>query len=218
MDLGDTGVASNATPQTRLLLVRHAHTEMAGRFCGQIDPPLSAEGRLQLAGVNERLQPYRLTQVFTSDLLRARQTAESVVDACAAPLVAVPELREISFGRWEGLTWAEITARDAEYAERWAREYPRLPAPEGEEFQIFRERITQALRHIADQSAGDCVAVVTHAGVIRTVLLELLSLPAQSLGSIACGYGSCTEILYREGMWSLSVTQSQSMPRPSKTG
>jgi broad specificity phosphatase PhoE len=206
MDVSGTAMGVSAT---RVLLVRHVHTEMAGRFCGQIDPPISAEGRNQLTDLERRLLPYQLTQVFSSDLLRARQTAEAISAWTGVSVQTVPELREISFGRWEGLSWPEIEARDPEYAERWAREYPRLAAPEGEDFAAFSARVQGALRRVADKSLGGCAAVVTHGGVIRTLLLELLRLPAESLGAIECNYGSCREVLYSEGRWTLPTHRAK---------
>lgn len=213
MDVSAADHRAAAAPSVRLLLLRHAHTAMAGRFCGQIDPPLSATGHLQLASIRQSLDAFRLRRVFTSDLLRARQTATAITSRAGVPLETVPELREIGFGRWEGLDWPAIEARDPDYAERWMREFPRLPAPGGEDFQAFTQRITHALRQIAEQAAAppetgpaiagtsSACAVVTHAGVIRTLLCELLALPAASLGSIACDYGSVHEILYSDGRW-----------------
>jgi broad specificity phosphatase PhoE len=222
-------VSAPPAPAVRLLLIRHAHTDMAGRFCGQIDPPLSIEGQAQLAGINQRLDdirakaPCRLAQIFSSDLLRTRQTAEAIAASTGTSVQLMPALREISFGRWDGLNWQEIEARDPAYADRWAREFPNLPAPDGENFTAFRERITRAVRQIAEQISpladtrvavgaprppvfgerGPTCVVVTHAGVIRTLLYTLLALPAESLVSIPCAYGSVHEILYSNGRWSL---------------
>ena len=135
-----------------LILVRHAHTAMAGRFCGQIDPPLSPEGLTQLPELNERLRSYSLTHIFSSDLQRARQTAESIACRHKLPVHLLASLREIAFGSWEGLNWEQVMAQDRDYAQRWLDLYPSIPPPGGEEFEHFRERIQNAMNEIATQA------------------------------------------------------------------
>ena len=60
-----------------------------------------------------------------------------------------PALREINFGQWEGLTWEEIEGRDEAYARRWIAEYPRLPAPDGEDFRDFERRVLDEVRFLS---------------------------------------------------------------------
>lgn len=181
----------------KLLLVRHAHTAMAGRFCGHSDPAISEEGQLQLARLSRSLKPYRVTQVYSSDLLRTRQTAEAIAGV-ALPVQIMPDLREINFGRWEGLSWDEIVQRDREYAGRWVNAYPRLGAPEGEDFAMFSARVARAFRQIADRWQDGWTVIVTHGGFIRALILELLGQPPESLGSIACDLASFRELHCRK--------------------
>jgi broad specificity phosphatase PhoE len=84
-------------------------------------------------------------------------------------------LREINFGQWEGITWNEIERRDEVYARRWIAEYPRLPAPNGERLIDFERRVLDEVKFLSLQAeaAGCRIAVVTHAGVLRTVLCAL---------------------------------------------
>ena len=184
-------------PTAQLLLVRHVHTEMAGRFCGHSDPAISTEGQRQLASLCQSLQQYRVKQVFSSDLRRARQTAEAIAGA-ALPVQLVPDLREIDFGRWDGLSWAEIVQRDRDFAGRWVNAYPRLGAPEGEDFATFSARVMRAFHLIADQWQGGWTVIVTHGGFIRALLLELLGQPPESLGSIPCDLASFRELHCRK--------------------
>ncbi len=184
-------------PTAKLLLVRHVHTEMAGRFCGHTDPAISAEGQQQLARLCRSLREYRITQVFSSDLLRARQTAEAIAGP-SLPVQLLPDLREISFGRWEGLNWAEIVERDREYADRWVNSYPRPGAPEGEDFATFSARVMRAFHQVADQYTDGWTVIVTHGGFIRTLILQLLNQPPESLGSIPCDLGSFRELHCRK--------------------
>lgn len=189
------------TADCTILLIRHAHNGMAGRFCGESDPPLSELGLAQAANLASELASHPLTHIFSSDLLRARQTAEIIASRSALPVGLLPALREIRFGQWEGLSWDEVSARDADYAARWMDAYPLLPAPGGEDFAAFRERVRGALAEVVRLASGGQAAVVTHGGVIRTVLLDVLGLPPAALASLSCEYASCTELQLRDGRW-----------------
>ncbi len=177
-----------------LILVRHAHTDLAGRFCGQIDPPLSAQGLAQLPDLNQRLSTHSLTHIFSSDLQRTLQTAEPIAQRTKLPIQRQSSLREFAFGTWEGLDWDQVMARDSDYAQRWLDLYPSIPAPGGEHFSDFRKRIQDAMNAIAAQVQDGCAAVVTHAGVIRTFLGDLAGLRHAPSDFSEFGYTSCWEV------------------------
>jgi alpha-ribazole phosphatase/probable phosphoglycerate mutase len=190
-----------------VILVRHAHTGMAGRFCGQSDPPLDEIGREQLGDLMNKLEKYPITRIFSSDLLRARQTAEPIARMLDLDVQVLPSLREIGFGRWEGLAWAAIAAQDAEYAQRWVDSLPLLPAPGGEEFEDFRRRIRDAMEVIADQTGDGCAAVISHGGVIRTFLRDVMRMSASEYRNLNCDYVSCWELRRDGASWSGSVPE-----------
>ena len=100
----------------RLLLIRHAATAWTaqGRFQGQTDIPLSPHGRHQATALAQRLMAETLHMLYASDLLRAWETARAIAVPHALHVHAEPRLREMAFGRWEGLTYAEIEQQDAE--------------------------------------------------------------------------------------------------------
>ena len=108
--------------------------------------------------------------VYSSDLRRARSTAQAIAAARSIPLSLRPALREIDFGQWEGLSWTQIVQRYPEYSREWAAGYPHHPAPEGEEFHDFESRILEEVNHLLDRGP---IAVVTHAGALRVVLQHL---------------------------------------------
>lgn len=183
--------------------MRHAHTGLAGRFCGRLDPPLSEQGRRQLSELVKELAKYPLTHIFSSDLLRSRQTASFIAAELGPAVEILPSLREVSFGDWEGLNWEAVSKRDAAYAERWMEQYPRFPAPGGEEFDGFRERVRGAMAEVALSVSGGCAAVVTHGGVMRTFMLDVLNLPVSALASLEYEYASCTALYQEAGRWCL---------------
>jgi alpha-ribazole phosphatase len=155
-----------------VLFVRHAETDMAGRFCGHSDPDLNDNGRTQLTELAQLLSGERIDEVYSSDLRRAMSTAQAIAQARKIPLSPRPALREIDFGRWEGLSWEQIEQSDPGYARKWMADYPHLPAPAGESFGDFEERILQEVNQLLDSSRGS-MAVVTHAGALRVVMRHL---------------------------------------------
>jgi broad specificity phosphatase PhoE len=159
-----------------LLFIRHAETEMAGRFCGHSDPPVNERGELQIDELLRALEDESIDAVYTSDLKRALTTAEAIAERFRLSPVVVPGLREIHFGDWEGLSWQEIETHDALYAGKWSESYPQLPAPGGESFQAFQSRVMAEVGHLLTVLDQRCFAVVTHAGVMRIVLRELCGL------------------------------------------
>jgi alpha-ribazole phosphatase len=160
---------------SELLLIRHAETDMAGIFCGHSDPELNTRGCVQLAGLISRLRMDQIGVVYTSDLRRAYTTGTAIAEAFGADCHVRRALREINFGQWEGIAWSEIERRDSAYARRWVEEYPNLPAPDGESFHDFEQRVLDEVRILSlkAEAAGCTIAVVTHAGVLRAVLCAL---------------------------------------------
>lgn len=194
----------NPAARSTLLLVRHAHTDMAGRFCGLSDPPLTAQGLAQLPELHAKLNAYPVTHICSSGLQRARQTAEFLAEQRQLKVTHYDVLNEIFFGSWEGLNWDEVMARDAKYAQRWVDNYPSVPAPGGEYFEDFFERVQYAMTAIAGWAEGGCAVVVTHAGVIRTFLASLERQNGGLADIAACDYAGFRAVSYESGEWRLN--------------
>jgi broad specificity phosphatase PhoE len=175
---------------TNLVLVRHAETDMAGRFCGHSDPELNERGLNRLAGMVNALSEQAICRVYTSDLRRARQTAEALAKHFGAELHLRPRLREIHFGLWEGLSWSEIEGRDPVLARSWAEEYPNSTAPGGESFVHFVSRAQREITFLREEATKLPIAVVTHAGFIRVVLTSLCSMSEREARDRTKEYGS----------------------------
>jgi broad specificity phosphatase PhoE len=142
---------------TTLLLVRHGETDWNadGRLQGHTDRPLSDFGRRQAQQLAAQLaEDEELEAIYSSDLARARETAEIVGERLGLPVALDPDLREKDWGNWEGLTAVE---RDrVEFV--------------GESTEAHQERILRALRRISERHRGDGrVLVVTHGGSMRRV-------------------------------------------------
>lgn len=158
----------------KVVLIRHAETDLAGTFCGHLDPPLNKRGDQQISHLLRSLTDVPIDAIYSSDLQRAAQTADAIAHHRNLFYTSTASLREIAFGAWEGLTWSQIESCDALYAQRWLDRFPDLPAPHGEAFSAFEERILRAWDSIASQEAGRArtIAVVTHAGVLRVLLTK----------------------------------------------
>jgi alpha-ribazole phosphatase len=184
-----------------IFFIRHAETDMAGTFCGHSDPELNSRGHAQLAELINRMAGENIGMVYSSDLRRAHATGEALADAFGVDCYLRPALREINFGRWDGLGWKEIERHDETYAHRWLAEYPRLPAPDGEPFGDFERRILDEVGFLAieAEAKGHNFAVVTHAGVLRTVLCRLCGRSEDNAWEMTRSYcsivrSSCLEI------------------------
>jgi broad specificity phosphatase PhoE len=176
-----------------LLFIRHAETDLAGRFCGHSDPPVNERGLRQIEELLRTLKNERIDAVYTSDLTRSKVTAGAIGKAFGPSPIVVPELREINFGEWETLSWQEIELRDSGYARRWSDAFPDLAAPGGEFFDAFQSRVLNKVNQLLEGSQG-CAAVVTHAGVMRVVLRSLCGLDEQEAWDRTkkyCGFFRC---------------------------
>ncbi len=155
-------------PVTRIILIRHGETDWntQTRIQGHIDIALNRRGRWQAQRLGAALADQGLAAVYSSDLQRARETAQAVADASGLSVQVSPTLRERAFGSFEGHTFAEIEAQWPEQAMRWRRRDPSFGPPGGETLQAFFERSLQAVHDLAAAHHGQAVAMVAHGGVL----------------------------------------------------
>jgi len=153
---------------TRILLARHGETDWnrVGRWQGHADPPLNDAGRGQAAELAERLAGNGIAAIYSSDLVRASQTAHVVADRLGLAVVEEAGLREIDVGSWSGLTRAEVEQRFPEGYARWLRGDI---GHDGETREELSERVVGAVERIAAAHPGDTILAVTHGGAIRAL-------------------------------------------------
>jgi probable phosphoglycerate mutase len=169
-----------------LVVVRHGRTawNATGRFQGQTDVALDDTGREQARGVAALLRGERFSRAIASDLGRARETAEIVLDSEPPALEFDARWREMRFGSWEGLVWDEIVARQPELATTSSTTPRFYTPPGGESFDALCERIADAVADIDTHAHdGDRIFVATHAGPLHALLrVALGSSEADALG------------------------------------
>lgn len=156
---------------TAVWLIRHAESEWnaLGRWQGQADPALSERGRVQAEGLARQLVTARFDVLASSDLLRARETAEIVARAVGLPLACDARLRERDLGAWSGLTTAEIASRwPAEFARVQARDLDVRPGG-GESIRDVAARARGFFEDLVGGGTAGRIGVVAHGGVIRAL-------------------------------------------------
>lgn len=168
-----------------LLLVRHGQSEWnaTGRWQGQADPPLSPLGEEQAREAARQLAAMGFTAVVSSDLVRARRTADILAEAAGLAVEVDPDLREIDVGDWQGLTRAEIDAGWPGALADWSA--GRSDAPPGGEsrFHLVDRGRAALARAAAAASAGDRVLLVSHGALIRH-LDRLLGIEPQTIANL----------------------------------
>jgi len=135
--------------------------------------PLSDRGRAQADAIAIALRNIPFTQAFSSDLQRARETAETIVAARTLPVATDVRLREFDFGEWEGLTWNEIVARWPQYAQRLPTQPGRYEPVGGERFEHVIARVGSFLDERVRHGTARYVLAVTHAGALHAALETL---------------------------------------------
>ncbi len=163
---------SKKTNKTILWLVRHGQTDwnLEGRYQGQADTPLNPTGIEEAERAARQLADRPFQEVYSSDLQRARRTAETIARTRNAPIHVDPRLREISLGEWEGQIFDLIQQRYPQKVSERQLNPLSFRAPGGESVEDIWARVYQAVNEIADQNPGKEVVLVSHGLVLAALL------------------------------------------------
>ena len=158
--------------EQRLWLIRHAEStwNAAGRWQGQADPPLSERGRTQAEQLAQGLRGEGLEVLVASDLVRTAETARVVAGALGIEPRFDARLRELDAGSWAGLAREEIVRRDQTALERFDTGDPTAPAGGAETRGDVARRARAALREILPMLSGQRVAILSHQGVLHSLV------------------------------------------------
>lgn len=167
-----------SAPPLRLLLVRHGEvlSNRELRYVGTRDEPLADSGIEQAGRIAAALAPLPVAAVYSSPLSRARETGARIAAARGLPLRLEARLREQAFGDWEGLSRAEVLARDRESLLRWEADLATAP-PGGDALGDIQARVLDLVAGLAREHAGEWVALVSHVGPIKALLCAALGAP-----------------------------------------
>ena len=159
----------------RILLIRHGQTDwnIEGRWQGHLDVPLNAEGLEQAAALAKYLRGRPITAIYSSDLKRARTTAEAIADALALTVHDDPRWRELNLGIFQGMTTSEINGKYPEEARKMREDYLDYRIPTGETRRAMQNRAYEAYCEVVTQEEGPEIAIVSHGGTIRVLIMKL---------------------------------------------
>ena len=174
----DKGLSRMSELKTRLYLIRHGETEWNrnGRYQGWSDIELSDEGLEQAELLAKRFSFLPLDALYVSPVKRAMQTAEPLAKEKGLTYQVDEHFKEINFGEWEGHTIGELTEKYGKpYTDFFANPFLHSMPGEGS-FQTVSKRAMAGYEEIMKKHKGERVAIVSHGGLLRVFLVELLGL------------------------------------------
>ena len=182
-----------------IYMVRHGAVQSPAdpkRFIGQLDLPLNAQGFLQAEQLAEALADAPFSAVFCSDLERSFDTAQIIAKPHQVSCVQRRDLREISLGRWEGMSFDEVRRLHPDEFHARGCDIVRYRPPQGESFLDCSVRVIPAFHEILNSTLGN-ILIVGHAGVNRIILSHALRRPLEDLFEIAQDYGRLNILIHR---------------------
>jgi broad specificity phosphatase PhoE len=186
--------SSAETSICRLYLIRHGTTTMnvENRYRGRRDVPLDAQGYQDAVDAARRLSRVGLTAVYTGPMRRTIATAQIIADEARVPDLRIMHgLNNVDYGQWEGMTAEQAAQADPEAFDLYRTSPSRAVCPLGERLTEAADRMIAALQLIGRRHAGETVAAVTHAVMIRLAVASLHGIDDESW-RIPVGRGSLT--------------------------
>lgn len=180
------------TDVTVIDLLRHGKPDGGEIFRGSTDVPLSVEGEQQMQASVAKLEAADL--IITSPMLRCAKFAAVVAKQWQCDIQAEEQLREISFGDWEGKLIEEIAKKQAQAFQMFWQNPHENPPPNGEPLADFQQRVSESFYKHVKAHQGKRLLLVCHGGVIRAILASILQLPALSLLCFDVPYACISQI------------------------
>lgn len=181
----------------KLTLVRHTSLDIAPSICyGQSDVDVSANFENERLALQNKLAAFQFDAIYTSPLKRCHQLAQALcIDESlghqSENIKLDERLRELHFGDWEMSPWDAIP-RDI--FDVWANDYANLAPPNGETFSQLHARAKGFVEDVSSNSQGKNLLVVTHGGLIRALVAEVLQMPLKRLFRITIDHASVTQL------------------------
>jgi alpha-ribazole phosphatase/probable phosphoglycerate mutase len=169
---------------TIIYLIRHGEVRDGNekRYNGHIDVPLSGRGKEQMSRLSNYLRDVsRLKAVYTSDLSRAIESGEIIAEPHGVKPVREKGLKEFSFGAWEGMTFNEIELKYPDAFKAWAKNPVKFSPVKGESTLDVRNRAIPVFHDIIRKHDEGEIAIVTHGGINRIILCEILGMPLENI-------------------------------------
>ncbi len=196
----------------KILLVRHGETDAnsAQRYWGKTDVGLGPVGIRQAEQIRDRLATEKIDYVYASRMKRAMLTARTIASIHGLEVTSCSDLREIDFGRIEGLNFEEVHQQFPEVAKMWIDRNPNLCYPEGESVIQMDSRVSQFHFRLLKHKPEDTVLVVAHSGVLRTLICQLLGLEMRTRWNLRLDLASLSIVETYEDIAILSLLNDTS--------
>lgn len=165
----------------RLYLIRHGETEwnLQCRYQGQSNVPLNQTGIQQAHKIAGRLSKEEIHAIYSSDLVRARETAEQIAQPHNLKITTDARWRELSFGDWEGLTYIEIQMKMPDELALWESDFTKYAPPHGETLTWLAGRVLSAFDELRSLHAEQTIIIVSHGGPLQILLCHALGISFQ---------------------------------------
>jgi broad specificity phosphatase PhoE len=201
-----------------IVLVRHGATDwnLQGRCQGATDRDLDEVGIRQAEAIAADLAAESIHVVYSSDLKRARRTAELISDPHRLPVLVEPDIRELDHGELEGLTFHEIQANYPAFLQRWRSEPADIRVPGGERLADVAERAWSGLNRIVERHpAAPKIVVVSHNFPILGIVCRITGTPLNNYRSFHLDPCGVTRLSRGAGGWSITHVNSRKFfPEP----
>ena len=183
----------------RLIVVRHGETfyNAQRRLTGQSDIPLNSLGELQAVALGNCLATEHLDAIVSSNLERTRVTARAIAYNHGLPVQEDSDLRELAFGEWEGYTFDEVLAKDANHVSLWRADPTIYAPPGGETVAQLRDRCARALTRWQTRYPESSVVWVTHGALIGVLLCHVLEIDLKRRWQFSHDNASISELCLR---------------------
>ena len=208
--------ASGAAETADVLLLRHGATPLTPqkRFSGvgSSSLGLSADGhdQAQRAAKSTLVRGAGLVEIICSPLRRCTETAEILAAELGMHVRVEPDLREMDFGKWEGLTYAEVEKRHPNDLAAWKQSAAVAPTGSSETFSEVFDRMATLAERLATRYAGESVLAVTHVTPIKALVAQALNAPASALFRMELSSASYSRIAYTGSEASVRLFNSTS--------
>jgi broad specificity phosphatase PhoE len=190
-----------------IFLIRHGQSELnrLNKVHGLNEPGLSGEGKAQAEQVAKTLAQEKIDLVYTSPLLRAKQTAQVIASVCDIPIKELDGLREIILGVWEGKSFEEISQLFKKDYQIWLKRPSRAKIAKAEKINSFRKRVVLAFKTMLKNNMDKNIAIVTHNGVIAIFLSYIFKADFDKLFHlISINNASISRIHFESGKFTIS--------------
>lgn len=163
---------------TKMFFIRHGQTEwnVAGRYQGHQDSPLSSEGIQQVTALARIMENFEFSHLYSSDLGRAHQTAKAIAERSGHDIITDERLRERKYGIFEGHSPSELASKYPDIYREYRQRKTDYAVPGGESSKAVLDRLIACIDEIAERHNGDAYVIVSHGGVINRFLRHVLGI------------------------------------------